>query len=505
MAPKKPTRVIARTRKRPTLSDPLTANEAVSQQRLIANAVRTLSRLSLGSLDGGNKRDINKECEYPETITREMYRTMYDREGIGTRVVDVWPSESWKMMPDIVDIDDPGTETAFEQAWAGMAVKLCHYMERIDEMSGIGHYGVLLLGFDDAHGGDLSQPVEGLEGTNPDEDLPTRPPTKEHKLLFIRAFDESLVDITQIEMDLTSPRYGQPKMYSITFSDPNQSVTAPHDSNKRDVHWSRVIHVADNPKSSEWCGQPRQQNVYNRLLDLRKTYGGTAEAMWKMGFPGISFESLPGWEDAEFDEAATKDQVERYMSSLQNYLTTRGMTAKPINTPVHADHSEAVIDGSIKNIAITKKTPWRIFAGSEQGHLAATTDNQSWNGRVLSRNERYLAPRLVRRLINRLIWLGILPPPENNEYEVQFPDLNQPTDKDAADRAETLTRAMAKYMDSGVDNLIPPVEFLTLILGLSLTEAKAIEKAARKYVLATPDEGEDDDDTQAKEGDDGDE
>ena len=71
--------------------------------------------------------------------------------------------------------------------------------------------------------------------------------------------------------------------------------------------------------------------------------------------------------------------------------------------------------------------------------------------------------------------------PEVEEYTVDWPDLNSPTDEDKANVAKSLTEAMSKYVSAGVDTLIPPMEYLTVVLGFTQEEAEAIEKAALKY------------------------
>ena len=77
--------------------------------------------------------------------------------------------------------------------------------------------------------------------------------------------------------------------------------------------------------------------------------------------------------------------------------------------------------------------------------------------------------------------LGVLP--EAEDYLIKWPDLNAPSDKDKADTANTLTEALAKYVAGGVDSLMGPKQYLSLILGLELEEIEAIEKATEDWVL----------------------
>src|SRR5574337_154677 len=113
-------------------------------------------------------------------------------------------------------------------------------------------------------------------------------------MLFMRCFDEMLVQVVQYEADLRNPRFGRPIMYLVTLNDPRYPHTGiglPLATLR--VHWSRVIHLADSIRSSEIFGMPRMQPVFNNLLDLRKLYGGSAEMYWQGALPGISFETNP--------------------------------------------------------------------------------------------------------------------------------------------------------------------------------------------------------------------
>jgi hypothetical protein len=79
---------------------------------LLTNAF--LFRRDLFSKLLDTRRNIDAECGYPDIITPQTYRAVYDRMGLGTRVVSVYPEESWSVDPEIYDDEDPSTETDFE-------------------------------------------------------------------------------------------------------------------------------------------------------------------------------------------------------------------------------------------------------------------------------------------------------------------------------------------------------------------------------------------------------
>lgn len=445
------------------------------EEQLVFNAVATMRTQFMNKLLD-TRRDIDDECGYPKIITANQYRLLYDREGIAERVVNVYPFESWALDPEIVETDEAAT-TPFEQAWQDLCdrMRCFSYLQRVDELSGIGHYGLLLLGLDD--GAPLDEPVEGMD------DKGGKVGQANHRLLYLRAFDESLVDVAGYETDPLNPRFGEPTFYNVTFYDPNtqeSGAVATQDQTTKRVHWSRVIHVADNRKSSEVFGVPRMRPVYNRLYDLRKLLGGSAEMFWKGAFPGYSFEVSPDMGDVEIDSTALREEFDSYSNGLQRYLALSGVQAKSLAPQVASP--AAHIEGQIQAIAITLGVPMRVFTGSEQAQLASGQDARAWNRRLDRRREQYLTPFLVRPYIDRLIAFGVLPEP--TEYRVVWPDLAAPTEADKAGIAVQRTEAFSKYVAGGVDSLVPPMEYLTLVAGMSQDEAEAIMEAAYDHILA---------------------
>ncbi len=377
------------------------------------------------------RRDIDRECGYPIDVTPWAYRLLYDREGVAHRVVEVLPNETWAKDPTIYEDEGSESETPFEQAWSELVEykNIFHFLHKVDQVSGIGRFGVLLMGFDD--GKDLAEPIDGInERGEPTGEGPPK------KLLFLRTFDESVCYITAREGDFQNPRYSQPRYYNLIFRD-LQGANAGGlggpggvegwgsgggtviDITKR-VHWSRVIHVADNRQLSEIYGIPRMQPVLNRLIDLRKVLSGSGEMFWKGAYPGISFEinpaltQLPGM---DIDEDTLRKEIENYQMGLQRYILLTGLTAKSL-APQVADPSNHV-DKLMEHIATTLGIPLRVFIGSERGSLASSQDQQTWNLRLAHRQEHYVSPMIVRPFVERLIALRVLPEPEDG-YTIEW-------------------------------------------------------------------------------------
>lgn len=440
-------------------------NDVASMREFTMNASSMRQEVMRKLLDGPG-RDLNSECGYPSSISSEQYHEMYEREGVAARVVDIMPEESWINDPEVYEDEKPDTETEFEAVWDALVKKFHIYyqLERADKLSGVGRFGIILLGLSD--GKSLDQPVE----TTPKD------------LLFLRPFEESVVTVKGLEKDTKNERYGQPLNYSIEFEGVNNNSAT-----TSTVHWTRVVHLADQRQMSDVYGTPRMQKNYNRLLDIRKILSGSGEMFWKGAFPGYSFEVSGDQENnVEMDTASLRDEMENYMNGLQRYLALTGVSAKSLS-PQAVDpgpHLEAQLD----SIAIAIGIPKRKFLGSEQGQLASGQDTKTANGRTKRRQEKYLTPMVVRNFVDRLIAVGVLPEPK--EYFVKWPDIDTQTDEEKAAVAAKWAEAGAKYVAGGVEEMIAPDEFFRIFGGLDIDQIKAIKDGLDGFIKDTEDEND---------------
>lgn len=462
----------------------LTVNKAASKEKptgeigflrrvghSIVNAITTRSEWISRLLE---KRDnINAECGYPDEVTREDYRYFFDREGLARRIVTVLPDECWALDPEVFENEEE-ILTEFEEAWSKLNedVMLYHYLHRIDILSGIGHFGLLYFGFDD--GKDPAEPLaEALQ------DTPS--PYGTRKVTHIRVFDETQVDVDTFENDRQNPRYGLPITYNVRMMDSTNDMPGGvgRDYGTIKVHWTRVLHVADNRTSSEVYGTPRQQPVYNRIVDVRKVMGGSAQMFWQGAFPGLALEVDNSQGDVVIDHDSIREEVENYLNSLQRYVAMGGVKVKSLAPQVAspADH----IRNQLEYICISLGTPLRVLLGSEEAKLASTQDARTWNKRLRHRQTKYLTPHILRPTAQRLIHIGALPAPKQ-PLIIDWPDLNTPTDDDRANVAMKRADAMAKYIANGGDSLIDPVYFLVHVMGFSLKLSQMMIKRSQSRI-----------------------
>ena len=473
-------------------------------EEIVHNAMMNRQNLFQQLVDP--RRDINQECGYPQgPPDAQFYQLLYDTHSTANRVVQILPKETWQVQPDLYEDDDEEVVTEFEKAWVDLGKSLTKtlpgnsseskgyyeddqcsalwpYLLQADIISGIGHYGVILLGIDD--GIDLA--------------LPASPGKR--KLLYLRCFSEASAAITQLETDPNNPRFGQPVMYLITFNDPSamsgaDSVMGATTATKS-VHWSRVIHIADthsNAGSSEVYATPRMYPVLTHLLDLFKVYGGDAEGFWKSAVVRIFFETHPQLGgDVSIDTSALKDMMEQMENGLQRWAALSGMAAKTVAPSVVDPTSH--INVNIQAICIQINVPQRIFMGSEAGQLASGQDTGDWNKELINRQRNYVTTKIIVPFHERLIWLGVLPKPKKG-FRVKWPPLTAQTEQDKANLAMAITNALVTYVSGGLEALITPHDYLINICKFDRKQAESMlenaqEKADEEAQLAAEQQGD---------------
>ena len=500
---------------------------------LVAN-ILSMRREMLGhALDP--RRDLDDECGYPKLITAEQYQKMYERDPIAKRVCEAMVKECYQVPFEVYETEDVEQSTPFEEDWEQLSRRqlrsepswfkdeegftVVSYLKRASILARIGHYSVILFGLDD--GMDLREPVKGVveynsaptvftevqegdktvtkvhatpvegiygltvnladpmasggEGGATGEGKPTR------ELLYLRVFPEAMAKVTHIEANPTSPRFGQPVRYSITFNDPREEVDLIGvNAKSMDVHWTRIVHVVGQLTTSEVFSPPKMQTPFNRLMDLQKLYGGSAEMFWKGAFFGLAFESNPQLgPNPVLDRAGTKAELEKYFNGLQRYLQIVGMTVKVL-APQVADPTNH-INVQLEAIAIGEGMPMRILKGSERGELASSQDDDAWNDRVKSEQKLQETPYTIVPFVNRCIMLGLVRPPK--EYSIAWPDITSQSAVEKANVAYTYTQSLALFVTSGAEAAMTLQDYYVRVWKMTEEEAEMIVEQASEAQL----------------------
>lgn len=405
---------------------------------------RVLLAKDLGQSYGGD-RDVYETLGYPLDPTFDQYYARYKRQDVAGRVVDLPAIDTWRRAPVIIDngtrSDDDEPGTPFVQALRQVAddLRLWHYLQRVDRLSGIGRFGVLLI---------------GTRGAGLETELGKGSLKSTSDILYLAAYSEASATVNQFVLDEQDRRFGLPENYKVAIADGKTVL----------VHWTRVIHVAEDLLEDEVYGRPRLERIYNRLEDLTKIVGGGSEAAWRVMDRGLHVDVRDGFESNDQTEADLQDEVDNYIHGLQRFIRTTGADVKTLGSD--EVNPAGLFDIIMSLIAGAADIPKRILLGSERGELASSQDMASWSGRIAARQTQFAEPTILRPFIDRLVYAGALPEPKGGKYTVEWPSLFELSDLERADLADKLSSAIQKIAPAGATDLVvDPDEFRERVLG----------------------------------------
>lgn len=431
----------------------------------------------MGLTYDGN-RDLFKTLGYKNTLTYDNYRHMYKRGDVAKVIIEKIPKKCWSYPPIITDSKEIN-KSPFQIALDTLIkkLKLFSVMYRADKLMRLGRYSLLFLGFNDANVKQLQTKAQ---------------PSKNLKLMYTTPFSEKVAKIHSLDNDPGSERYGKPLIYQINFEtdfNPDYITSPSSDGVTRRVsgtypkdnitsvlvHHSRIIHHVEDVLENEIEGSPAMEAIYNRLDDVQKILGGSAEMFWRNAAPGKVASTK---DNATLGPTAQKElqkQFDEYEHHLRRWLTVEGVDIKSMETYMNSPRDFMEVQLNI--IAIVTGIPKRILMGSERGELASSQDQDSFNNLIYERCNEVCSPNFIIPFIDRLIEFQILPKPKDDEYMVVWPKQAAIGAKDKSEIALNRTKAMKEYVSApGADILLPTNIFLRDIMGYDDLQIKEIEE-----------------------------
>lgn len=439
----------------------------------------------VGGQYNGN-RDIYTAAGYKGTITHGDILSAEQREHIATRIVSIFPEYTWREPPELIDGSDiDGSRdtpfcTEFARIWQSgkmtedgeTSIGLDYHLRELDRVAALGKYAVLFLGFVGEE--DFSEPVQMGQFKALGVDA----------LAYCQVYAEGGVSVQSWETDPKSRRYGKPTAYTLKSQRGNQSSTI------NGVHWTRVVHVALNGVADLVEGRSILVPVFNVLSDILKIVAGTGESGYRNADPGMVVSTQPAFEgpeaaddlsellgstataDANWYEE-TKQAVQAYIHGLERFMILEGYTVDMLTGDI--PDPRGPIDVLMDLIAGATGIPKRLLLGNEAGELASTQDQQNWAAKIESRQSHVAEPLILRPVINRLIWSGVLPEPSDseNDYLVFWPSLYSVSPMEEAEVANKIADTLSK-IGASVDpklfaaTYIPDLDPKAIIEGANL-------------------------------------
>ncbi len=426
-----------------------------------------VQRLQLGSLLGvqfGGARDLYQVFGYKKTLTFEDYLAKYTRNGIAKRIVNAPPDATWRASPDITFQTDSPTQQqqAFADAWSKILSRadVLAAINKADKLAGLGNFSVIFLGFDDGKAPNIQ--------------------VQKANLLYLQPFAQAFVEILDYDNDIKSPRFGLPTMYRIDISGSKQDSVRPTMSTinpiqKIDVHYSRIVHIAEDAIDNGITGTPRLESVFNWLDDLEKLVGGTSETFWLCGSKGMQVDLDAEADLSPEDENALSDEIDEYQNQLRRVIRTRNVKINDLGGKVPDPKNNFDVIFSL--LSGSTGIPKRILTGAEMGQLASDQDRANWADRVKERRVSYAEPIILCQLAQRLQQAKILPVQELNEVLYKWPTNFQLTPLEESQSQAQRSRALANLSATFEKNPLVTVGEAREIVGLPYEPPEALPEA----------------------------
>jgi hypothetical protein len=416
--------------------------EQVKQMSALVSRAMMAGGLGM-QFDG--KRDLYKAFGYNRYPNVNDYWALYDRQGMAARVVDAFADETWRLAPVLVDgtskSSDESGLTPFLEKWNALNDSLGVYraLHNLDTMCGIGRYAVLFIGAP----GDFSQPIQDGQAAS---------------IAYLSTFDEGSAKVTEFDRNKASSRYGLPITYSVNAGfETGDSVV----ESLGTVHYSRVIHAAEHKLRSRVYGRPRLQLAINRLFDLEKVIGGSAEAVWLMVYKGLVFAAREG---AQLPDEGTpeyqklEEAIEQYVHGLRRYLKIGDVDVKDMGSQVV--DPQGVYGVLLSDLAGSLAIPQRILIGSERGQLASSQDDANWAGVIEARQQNFIEPEILRPFIDWCVSHKVIPPPSAGKYKIQWRSLFQLNNLEKAELANKSAQAINTISGGVPDAYVDPAQWI---------------------------------------------
>lgn len=460
-------------------------NERVNQLMQINQQLQTLStwtnRMNLASGLGqqqyGGDRDIYQALGYKKTLSFPDFYQRYVRQDIANAIINRPVAATWRGELNIIETDSK-EETAIEKEWKKLdeELKLKNKFTRVDILTGIGQYGVLLLGLNDVTSvADWAAPVK---------------PGK-RQLLYVKPLKETSAIIESYQNDSSNKRFGLPETYKVNFSNaPDTSTVSATGVNATGaefslvVHHSRIVHILDQQLESEVFGVPRMEALFNRLMDMEKIMGADAEMFWRGARPGYQAKVDKDFTMTTAAQEDLKEQIDEYENNLRRMLVNKGITYEELKQAIEDPKSHVEIQ--LLMISAVTGIPKRILVGSERGELSSGQDKAEMNEFVETRRTEFAIPKIIKPFIERLILYGILPRPKE-AFKVDWPELFTLTEKEKAEIGKLKSTAIKDYSQNPIaESILPRLAFYRFILGLTDDQIELVEEQLAAQVLEEP-------------------
>ncbi len=387
-------------------------------------------RMLYAGMNGNTKRTkLWDEFGYPEQVEFDGYYRAYERNAVAHAAVHNLLDSCWVDSPTIIDGEE-GKESTETTPWEKQVTKLLkkHWpkIKDADRRNLVGRYSALLIQLKD--GGDWKDAVNVATVKALGDKAVVR---------LIPAWESQVVPGTYVT-DMQSDRYGQPEFYYFN-EQPVGDDKAYGPTRSVQVHPDRIIIICEGSEDENMLsGVPFLRAGYNKLLDLEKISGGSAEGFLKNASRQLSM---------EFDSTTQIEELVKQATAAGYGTLAEAMNDKVQKLNRGTDAAIAMQAGKVGVLSVAAADPspsWTVAAnefsasiqspftmqfGQQTGRLASDEDKTAWAKRCNGRRWGHQTS-LVTVVIERFWSFGVIKPPTSGEVTLVWSDLLAPSEKE---------------------------------------------------------------------------
>jgi hypothetical protein len=418
--------------------------EYLASMRALNQAFSSIRQSSGGTfgISPDGKRDYNALFGYGTDLKYEDFYGMYKRGGVAKTIVDKIAESCWRQIPKITENENEILEDAVKEL---KSAGLFSALEKADKLNRIGRFSVLVVGV--ADGNQLEEPLgtaNNLTG------------------LWFRTYSEDGTVIKKYDNDPASERFGLPEIYQVSTTNLGDKDQASSQL-ARDVHWTRIVHLAEGSLDSPVEGCSALEAPWNALIDKDKSRGGSAEAFFRnarRAFAMIAREgaTLPTSPEAKQE---FKDEVENFMNGWQDFMRLQGFDVNQL--PAEIASPRDTFDVAMEEIAGTTGYRVRLLLGKGAGQLAGAEDRASYEAWVDDRQDSFCTGILLRAL-SIMDDAGLLELPDSAEVEWPPRDvLTEEEDAEATSKRASAFDSVVKGLSTSAGGELDPITVLDAV------------------------------------------
>jgi hypothetical protein len=378
-----------------------------------------------------------KTYGYREQLTFADYHQAYERGGAAHGAVHRLVEKCWQKLPRIKQPNaDKATPWETEVGAILGAINAWAKLQDLDRRNLVGRYAALIYRV-------------------ADNKRPSEPMDRAQKLVDIIPVFEDEVRVTAWHSDTQDPdTYGKPAMWQYRQRPIGDTQGKPEEW--ADVHPSRVQVLAEGSSGANFFdGIPLLKAGFNSLVNLEKIEGGSAESYLKNSARTLVFKYDANSSPQSITEVADgvsttktvrqvhEEQTRALNANTDASIVMQGGDASTLQTQVNDPDKSWMV--AANSFAASVRMPFTVIFGQQTGRLASDEDKADMLARAMSRQTNLLTPMLVE-FIQRMQAAGII---KDGAFEVEWPPLDAPGDKDKADILEKLTAAMERVFRAG--------------------------------------------------------